>query len=55
MMTELLSLQRPLEVMEPITLFSSVPFGKGCSGTRETVVGGERGCLWARMIDLETR
>lgn len=56
-MMQLLSLQRPMEIMEPMSLFS-VPFGKGCSGgnkAREGVSGGERGCLGARMIDLETR
>lgn len=48
MMMELLSLERPLEVMEPITLFSSVPFGKGYSGghwAREGVSGRGEGLL----------
>lgn len=57
MMTELLSLQRPLEVLEPITLLSSGPLAKGVQEETELeeVWVEQKGLLGARVIDLETR
>lgn len=56
-MTEVLSLQTPLEVLEPITLLSSGPLAKGVQEETELeeVWVEQKGLLGARVMDLETR